>query len=268
MGSLGPYMADDLIPNWDNYPNLDGLIKPEDIETKGGGKFAADYVPWMKIQSLLHEHARGWQFALRTTINPVDQSETALYKAGDGTGYILGYFRAPKGSGFDDTPELTYPVMDNRNNPIQITEISARDLSDADRRCRAAAAAAFFRLGWQLWTKDPIENPYREEATSEPAPKGVKPKAKRDTPTQAKSTAKPAVDPLEERRTKCQSDLMAFFTAGDKDVVGVWRKHMKHRFNGGLKVEEQHLKVEHLTTTEMVDECEAWIATYQSKAKA
>ena len=61
---------------------------------------------------------------------------------------------------------------------------------------------------------------------------------------------------------------MAFFTAGDKDVVGIWRKHMKHRFNGGLKVEEQHLKVEHLTTAEMVDECEAWIATYQSTAKA
>ena len=129
--------------------------------------------------------------------------------------------------------------------------------------------AAMFGLATSENEGETLFPPAKQEA-EEPAPKGVKPKpkAKRDAPTQSQSPAKPEVDPLEERRAKCQSDLMAFFTAGDKDVVGIWRKHMKHRFNGGLKVEEQHLKVEHLTTAEMVDECEAWIATYQSAAKA
>ena len=39
LGSIRPHMADDSFPNWDNYPNLDGLITQADIETKGGGKF-------------------------------------------------------------------------------------------------------------------------------------------------------------------------------------------------------------------------------------
>ena len=104
--------------------------------------------------------------------------------------------------------------------------------------------------------------PAKQEA-EEPAPKGAKPKAKRDAPTQSQSSAKPAVDPLEARRAKCQQSLTGFFNAGDKQVVGLWRHHMKLRFNGALKVEEKHLKCEHLTTAEMLDECEAWIATYQ-----
>ena len=265
IGSFSPYMADDTTPNWDDYPNLDGLINQADIETKGTGSFKADYVPWMKIQALLNEHAPGWQFALRTTINSVDQSETPLYKAGDGTGYILGYFRAPKGSGFDDSPELTYPVMDNRNNPIQLEKISARDLSDADRRCRAAAAAAFFRLGWQLWTKDPIENPYRDEATPEPTPQGAKPKAAKILPTQAEPVAKPEVDPLDGRRAACKAKLEQLY-AKDKGILPLWRQHMKNRFNGGLKVAQNHLTVAHLVTAEMVDECDAWITTYQQHA--
>lgn len=260
-------MADDSIPNWENYPDLDGVITTADVEKKPGGSFAASYVNHMKVSQLLRKHAPGWQFELRTTTDE-NARETHVFRAPDGSGYVVGFFRAPTGSGFLDTPDMVHAVMNNRMQAVQWDRITARDLTDTERRAMCVIAARHFGLAYELWAKDPIEDPYREEEESKPAPKGAKPKAKQNAPTQAQSPAKPEVDPLEARRAKCQSDLMAFFTAGDKDVVGLWRKHMKLRFNGSLKVEEQHLKVEHLTTTEMVDECEAWIATYQSTAKA
>ena len=260
-------MTTEPIPNWDNFPDCDGVITSADIEKKPGGSFAAKYVNHMKVSQLLRKHAAGWQFELRTTTDE-NARETHVFRAPDGSGYVVGFFRAPTGSGFLDTPDMVHAVMNNRMHAVQWDKITARDLTDTERRAMCVIAARHFGLAYELWAKDPIEDPYRDETDSEPAPKGAKKQEKRNAPTQSQSLAKPEADPLEKRRAKCQSDLMAFFTAGDKDVVGIWRKHMKHRFNGGLKVEEQHLKVEHLTTAEMVDECEAWIATYQSAAKA
>ena len=60
-GPTRPRMADPPIPNWENFPNLDDVITKADIDTKGGGKFAADYVNHMKVSQLLRLHAPGWQ---------------------------------------------------------------------------------------------------------------------------------------------------------------------------------------------------------------
>ena len=46
-------MPDLPVPNWDDFPCLDGKVTKADIEAKGTGKFKAEYVPWMKIMALL-----------------------------------------------------------------------------------------------------------------------------------------------------------------------------------------------------------------------
>ena len=137
-------------------------------------------------------------------------------------------------------------------------------LTDGDQ-CRSTrlgtAANAHFGLFSELWSKDPLEDPYQNEDEEQPAPKGAKTKAKPVIPTQQQHVAKPKADPLEARRTKCKAELGAIYH-NDKGVLDLWRKHMKNRFNGGLKVEESHITVAHLVTEEMVSECESWIKTY------
>jgi hypothetical protein len=79
--------------------------------------------------------------------------------------------------------------MDNRNNPIQLEKVSARILTDTHRRALAACAAFSFGLAYELWAKDPVEDPHRE--TPEPAPAPAA-KAKRATTRPAAPAAAPA----------------------------------------------------------------------------
>jgi hypothetical protein len=74
--------------------------------------------------------------------------------------------------------------MDNRNNAIAFEKVTARDLTDAHRRCLCTAAAAQFGLAWQLWAREPVENPHREEQTK-PALQQETPK---EEPSQVRDT--------------------------------------------------------------------------------
>ena len=104
---------------------------------------------------LLHEHAPGWQFHLS---HYVDSSH--VWQAPNGTAYVVGYFSGPNG---ERTPDFPQAIMDNRNNAIAYDKVSARDLTDSHRRCLCTAAAAQFGLAWQLWAREEVENPHREE---------------------------------------------------------------------------------------------------------
>jgi len=162
-------------------PNLAGVITKADVDTKGTGSYAASYVNWAKVAHLLHEHAPGWDFRLR----PVLESErlgNLLHQAPDGTAFVVGYFDGPDGETLADFP---FPCMDNRNNPIQLEKVSARILTDTHRRALAACAAFSFGLAYELWAKDPVEDPHREEQ----APKAA---AKPASKPAAKAAAKPA----------------------------------------------------------------------------
>jgi hypothetical protein len=138
-------------------PNLAGIIRKDDVYTKGTGSYAASYVPWARIAQLLHEHAPGWDFALKLA-----EGGGPVHKAPDGTGYVLGYFAGPDGFITSDFP---FPCMDHRNNPITFDKISARVLTDTHRRALCAAAAFHFSLGYELWAKQELE-----DAKAEPAP--------------------------------------------------------------------------------------------------
>jgi hypothetical protein len=157
-------------------PNLAGIITKADVDTKGTGSYAASYVNWAKVAHLLHEHAPGWDF--RLSMAP---DGGLLHQAPDGTAYVIGYFDGPEGEQLASFP---FPCMDNRNNPIQMEKVSARILTDTHRRAMCACAAFSFGLAYELWAKDPVEDPHREEQ----APKAA---AKPASKPAAKAAAKP-----------------------------------------------------------------------------
>jgi hypothetical protein len=158
----------------DAFPDLSGVIKPSDIEKKGAH---ATYVNWARIANYLHKHAPGWQFSLAP--NPSDPS-SFWWPQPDGTGALMCLFTGPDGQA---TSLFPFAAMDNRNAPVQLERCSARVFSDTHRRALCAAAAYFFGLGYELWAKDPIENPHRDTGDAEqggssesPKPKAVKKK--------------------------------------------------------------------------------------------
>ena len=130
------------------YPNLAGVITKDDVYTKGTGSYAASYVAWAKIANHLHTHAPGWEFHLKP-----NQDGRHIWQAPDGTGYLVGYFTGPEDQATADFP---FPVMDNRNNPVQLDKISARALTDAHRRALCACAAFSLSLGYELWAKEEV----------------------------------------------------------------------------------------------------------------
>jgi hypothetical protein len=153
-------------------PNLGNVITAADITQKGTGSYAADYVNWCRTAQLLREHAPGWQFHLRST--PEGQH---VWRAPNGTGYVVGFFEGPDGT---TTPDFPQAVMNNRNEAVQMDKIDARDVTDTHRRCLCTAAAAQFGLAWQLWAKEPVENPHREaEGDAPPAPGSQRPSSQR-----------------------------------------------------------------------------------------
>jgi hypothetical protein len=144
-----------------DFPNLGGVITPDDISSKGTGSYAADYVNWAKIAHLLHVHAPGWQFALRTA-----PDGGHAWQAPDGSGYVVGYFQ----NGEQITPDFPQACMDNRNNPIPAERITARTLTDTHRRCLCTAAAFTFGLGYELWARVEVENPMRDDDAAAASP--------------------------------------------------------------------------------------------------
>ena len=143
------------------FPNLANVITTDDVSQKGTGSYRADYVNWCRVSKLLLEHCPGWQFHLA---HYVDGGH--VWKAPNGTGYVVGYFSGPNG---ERTPDFPQAVMDHKNKPVAYESVSARDVTDTHRRALAACAAFTFGLAWQLWAREEVENPHREEKTVKPS---------------------------------------------------------------------------------------------------
>lgn len=136
-------------------PDLSKIITPADVSTKNaGGSYAADYINWAKVAHLLNTHANGWEFHLRPAADGGH-----VWRAPNGTGYVVGFFKSPEGMETADFPQA---IMDNRNAPIVFDKISARELTDTHRRALCAAACFTFGLAYQLWAKEKVEDPFRE----------------------------------------------------------------------------------------------------------
>lgn len=166
----------------DSFPQLGGVISPDDISTKGSGSYAADYVNWAKIAHLLHVHAPGWQFQLSSA-----PDGGHVWRAPDGSGYVVGFFA----NGEQATPDFPQACMDNRNNPIPFERITARTLTDTHRRCLCTAAAFTFGLGYELWARVEVENPMRDDDSAVASVASAsKPAAAKVTPAK-KASASP-----------------------------------------------------------------------------
>ena len=144
------------------FPNLGNVITTDDVSQKGTGSYKADYVNWCRVAHLLQDHCPGFHFHL--TPSP-DGSH--VWKAPNETAYVVGHFTGPNG---ERTPDFPQAVMDNRNNPVPYAKVTARDLTDTHRRALAACSAFTFGLAWQLWAREEVENPHREETKTKPAP--------------------------------------------------------------------------------------------------
>ena len=127
-------------------PILDNIIQPSDVYEKAGRK----YCKWARIAFYLNKHAKGWNFQLKLPPeSPTSPSFfDAVWKAPDGSGYLMCYFTDPNGG---ETGLFPYSIMDSRNNPIKLERISANDIRDSHRRALAACAAFTFSLGYELW---------------------------------------------------------------------------------------------------------------------
>jgi hypothetical protein len=147
-------------------PDLSGAITPQDVSTKGTGSYAADYVNWAKVAHIMNTQAPGWMFHLREA-----PGGGHVWQAPNKTGYLVGYFTSPEGEATADFPQA---VMDNRNSPIPFEKISARDVTDTHRRALCAAACFQFSLAYQLWAREPIEDPHQRESVPQPT-NGAKP---------------------------------------------------------------------------------------------
>lgn len=155
-----------------DFPNLAGVATKDLVEKIGSGKFSAAYINWSRTLNLLRTHAPGWT---ASCITAADGS--LLHRAPVGA-YLLIQFVHTDGT---ETPAVPQAVMDHRNNAIPYEKITARDVTDTQRRGTCLAASFVFGLAYELWAKMPLESGYQSEeapaapkaapaATAQPAP--------------------------------------------------------------------------------------------------
>ena len=160
-------------------PNLESIIQPPDVYEKAGRK----YCKWSRIAYYLNNHAKGWNFQLKlNSESPTSPSFfDAVWKAPDGTGYLMCYFAVDREhrEAHGNMPLFPFPIMDNRNNPVPCEKISARVFTDSHRRALCACAAFTFGLAYELWAKEEIESLGAKPKTK-PEIKTEQPKAKGD----------------------------------------------------------------------------------------
>ena len=145
-----------------NFPNLAGIATKDLVENIGTGKFKASYINWSRTMNLLRQNAPGW---LVDYVPAEDGS--LLHRAPVGAYLLIRFQNIETGA---STPALPQAVMDHRNNAIPYDKITARDITDTQRRGMCMAAAMHFGLAYELWAKLPLESGYAQEEPAE-APK-------------------------------------------------------------------------------------------------
>lgn len=209
------------------YPNLAGVITKDDVYSKGTGSYAASYVAWARIANHLHTHAPGWEFHLKPS-----PDRDHIWKAPDGTGYLVGYFTGPEDQATADFP---FPVMDNRNNAIQFDKISARALTDAHRRALCACAAYTLSLGYELWAKEEVSEAGAAVPAPAAAPAEVKsrPAAKAKVEPPAETPAVIAVDdmPITEDEYTLVIGLLSEVHQNNPDKIAELTKAFRKKYD-------------------------------------
>ena len=257
----------DSVPDWGNFPSLDGIGEKADVKKKGN----ADYANWAKVCRYMRQHAQGWQPAFKTWVDS-DGHEHRAFPEPDGTASVIVFWRSPEGSGFLNTEDYCQPIL-LQNKPKKLSECSSLIITNAIKRGWAAAAATHFGLFAELWSKDPMECPFENEDLIEAAEKeALKAKAKKPSavkkdisPTQASETAKPVVDPLADGRANCSAALRAIYLGeggqqADPSVAEKWITAVKEQFSNEITADKP--TIDSLTTEAQIAWCTEWITNY------
>ena len=149
-------------------PNLAGVATKDLVENIGTGRFQASYINWSRTMNLLRQNAPGW------LVDYVAAEDGGLLHKAPVGAYLLIRFRHVDGA---VTPALPQAVMDHRNNAIAFDKITARDITDTQRRGMCMAAAMHFGLAYELWAKLPLESGYAAPEEASAAPAQTAPKA-------------------------------------------------------------------------------------------
>jgi len=204
-------------------PNLAGVASKDLVEKIGSGSYAASYINWSRTMNLLRTHAPGWM---------VDYEPTAdgklLHEAPVG-GYLMIRFKHADGT---VTPALPQAVMDNRNKAIALEKITARDITDTQRRGMCMAAAMTFGLAYELWAKMPMESGYNAPAGEE-APKVAPKAAATATPAQAPSAEVVKASETTFREAALEQGI---HTAAIDALVAITKEKLNGDFGKGLSV--------------------------------
>jgi len=216
------------------YPNLAGVISKDDVFRKGTGSYAADYVSWARIANHLHGNAAGWQMQTR----PAPNADNHVWRAPDGTGYLVVYFKHEDGI---ETTDFVYAITDNRNMPINGDKINSRMICDSHRRALCAAAAYFFSLGYELWAREEIEAAKGDPEATVEVPAEDKPKPKAPARPKAQAPDLTAEEtPLSDSDLKTIRDLL-------KEEPVVNRNKIIKAFMQEFKVPDGELISTHIT---------------------
>lgn len=143
------------------FPNLAGVVTNDLVEKIGGGNFAASYINWSRTLQLLRQNAPGW------TVETKEAADGGILFQAPVGGYLQLRVRHEDGTVGAWVPQA---IMDNRNKAITYDKISARDITDTQRRGACLCLAYSFGLGAELWAKMKLEAGWGVEEEGE-APK-------------------------------------------------------------------------------------------------
>lgn len=202
------------------FPNLAGVATKDLVEAIGTGKFKASYINWSRTMNLLRQNAPGW------LVDYVPAEDGSLLHRAPVGAYLLIRFAHVDGA---VTPALPQAVMDHRNNAIPYDKITARDITDTQRRGMCMAAAMHFGLAYELWAKLPLESGYAAPATEE-AP--AAPKAA-PTATKAPSAAVAKASEATFREAALEKGV---HTVAIDTLVGIVNDKLGGDFEKGLGV--------------------------------
>ena len=180
-------------------PNLAGVASKDLVEKIGTGKFSAAYINWSRTMNLLRTHAPNW------LVDYVPAKDGSLLHQAPVGAYLLIRFQNME-TGFS-TPALPQAVMDHRNNAIPYEKITARDVTDTQRRGMCMAAAMHFGLAYELWAKMPMEKGYQEAAPAASTAPLAAPKA--PTTTTGPSTSETPTTTSEATETAFREAALA-----------------------------------------------------------
>jgi hypothetical protein len=220
-----------------SLPRLDHVISGDDVRQKGGGKFAASYVPWGKISQLLREHAPGWQ----PYAEPAADGSMA-HAAPNGTFYMLLGFRHPDPE-MPDTELVPHAVMDHQMRAK--TNPDARDIADSYVRGMCKAAALLFGLGIEMWTGDPLDD-------DDDAPPARKVQAKKARSRDLDDVVMPLkIEGWDSREHAAE----ALKLCGDMDQLAAWTH--KTKASGFQGIDRDELREAFQERKAMIEEGEA-----------